>query len=141
MKTTTDLIREYNILHNQEIITDEEHNYLKKHLLDLGDAKFAEEGDVLDASLQNVAKARKQDAKDTFSKAIGVLIIGAIIIAIIIGFTSCVGYLFGGSSGPSYETTYQDDNGNGQLDQGEWNYTTDDHGNVVDVDDDLNNFE
>ena len=38
-------------------------------------------------------------------------------------------------------TYYQDDNGNGQLDRGEWNYTEDEDGNVVDVDDDLSNYE
>ena len=48
---------------------------------------------------------------------------------------------FGDDSSPDYETTYQDDNGNGTLDPGEWNYTVDEDGNVVDIDDDGSNFE
>lgn len=53
----------------------------------------------------------------------------------------CVNFFSDIDSGPDYETYYIDDNGNGKLDRGEGNYTTDEDGNVVDWDEDGNNFE
>ena len=68
------------------------------------------------------------------------IVVVAIIVIMLMGCSSILSDSFGSSSG-DYETYYQDDNGNGKLDKGEWNWTEDSDGNVVDIDNDGSNWE
>jgi hypothetical protein len=68
------------------------------------------------------------------------IVVIAIIVIMLMGCSSLLSDS-GGSSSGDYETYYQDDNGNGKLDRGEWNWTEDSDGNVVDIDNDGSNFE
>ena len=69
-------------------------------------------------------------------------------VVVLVAALICAGFVvykviawFNAPSDDDYVTYYVDENGNGQLDQGEGNYTVDEDGNVVDTDEDLNNFE
>ena len=144
MKSTTDLIQEYKELFDEGVLTLDEYNYLKKHLLDLGDFEFQEEENILDKSSRRIDEEYRSIKKVERNEMMGC--IGAIacfvllIIFAVFIFRGCVDYL-GDTDSPDYETYYEDDNGNGELDPGEWNYTVDEDGDVVDIDNDLNNFE
>lgn len=146
MRSTTGIIQEYKTLFDEGALTSDEYNFLKNALLKQGDRQFEEGDDIFVASRQKI-RAKKKDERrrvlsDLASKAITIAVIAGIIILCIIIFKGCVGFISDlGSDTPDYETYYQDDNGNGQLDQGEWNYTVDEGGNIVDIDDDLSNFE
>lgn len=144
MKTTTSLIQEYKGLYDEGTLTLDEYNYLKKHLLDLGDAQFEEEGNILEASRQRVDNEKKEEKKRKLSTIggviVGIIFVVSILSLLIMGFKGCAAFFSDDDLG-DYETYYEDDNGNGKLDNGEWNYTVDEDGNVVDIDDDLSNFE
>ena len=69
------------------------------------------------------------------------LVIVLIVLMIGMIFIGCHNFFSDIDDGPDYETHYIDENGNGKLDQGEDNYTQDEDGNIVDIDDDHSNFE
>ena len=86
-------------------------------------------------------EVKREESQQKAGSIIILVVVFAIIIGILLlGFKAC-SWLLSDDTSDDYTTYYQDDNGNGQLDQGEWNYTEDEDGNVVDIDDDLSNFE
>lgn len=131
---TTELISNYKKLYDVGTITSDEYSYLKKHLLDMGNRELDDSGDIL------LTSGGKDKLNKTNNKIkIAVFIVIAILVAALVG---CVNFIKSStSSGPDYETYYQDDNDNGKLDKGEWNWTQDEDGNVVDIDNDGSNFE
>ena len=135
---TSELLKEYKQLFDSGAITEEEFAFIKKELMDQGDKEH------LSLSEEKEKADSEREKKKTERGEKGVLIGCAIIMIVIVVFVlkGCV-WLFSdlGSENGNYTTYYQDDNGNGKLDQGEWNYTEDDDGNVVDVDDDGSNWE
>lgn len=143
MKTTTDLIQDYKILFDEGALTESEFSYLKNQLLKGGDHQYEDDSDVHQTTKEKNLAIRQKKA-DTVSsgiaKGIAAVIIGGILLLGIIIGKVIIEVLFFDDSG-DYVTYYEDDNGDGTLDPGEWNYTEDPDGNIVDIDDDGNNFE
>lgn len=105
--------------------------------------KFIEELDEVEHKAiadQYRVKRNKESRENIYVKIIVVVFIVLLICAgfLVFQLGSC---MLSSSDDSEYTTHYQDDNGNGKLDQGEWNYTVDDNGDIVDIDDDLSNFE
>lgn len=102
--------------------------------------EFLDELSKVTSKIEN-NEERKKESKEKAGSIIALVVVLAIIVGIcLLGFKACT-WLFSDDDSDDYVTYYQDDNGNGELDQGEWNYTEDEDGNVVDIDDDLSNFE
>lgn len=102
--------------------------------------------DALTAAANAKTSEEKQkiyDNNPTYRKFIKACLWG-IIILIGLALFSCGRVIYTALTSPDnssdYTTYYNDENGNGQLDRGEGNYTVDEDGNVVDWDEDNNNF-
>ena len=136
MKTATDLIRDYKGLLDEGVLSQGEYDFLKNKLMEQGDAKY-------DVGGLNIWEKEKVQPDGTAAASSAGSIIAVIIMVIIIAamIAGC-SWLFSdsGGSSPTYETYYEDDNGNGKLDKGEFNWTTDGDGQIVDIDFDGNNF-
>ncbi len=165
MKTTAELLKEYKDLHDCGALSDEEFAELKKQLLAKGNQEYQEKTDIskpnagtpgnkvkkepaFEKPSSDTSGASNNPANNRTNTQTGVdagtwgclIAILAIVVFIFIGCSSMLSDS-GGSSSMEYETYYQDDNGNGQLDRGEWNWTQDSDGNVVDIDNDGSNWE
>ena len=100
--------------------------------------------DAPDYVYQRLDSIKRQRTHEKFGKMSKIIygIVGVIVILILFGIIKFGIWLFSDiDSGPDYTTYYNDENGNGKLDRGEGNYTTDEDGNVVDWDEDNNNWE
>ena len=133
MKTATEILQDYKRLYDQGALTDPEYSYMKKHLLSMGNRQFEDDKKFKMTSAQN-----KREAKSNIIMKVVVGIIIAVVVFVVVG---CFDFVHNAvDSGPDYNTYYQDENGNGEFDKGEWNWTEDEDGNVVDIDNDGSNF-
>lgn len=133
MKTATDVLQDYKKLYDEGALTDSEYTYLKKHLLDMGNRQLEDLG-----GYDLTTGEKRRELKSNVTEKI---ILGVILVVFALIIVGCVNFIRDASSStPDYTTYYDDENGNGEFDKGEWNWTEDEDGNVVDIDNDGSNF-
>ena len=108
MRTATSLIQEYKELYDEGSLTSDEYNFLKKHLLELGDAQFDEEVDIYEMSEQRVEAARRAKRKNSISNIAMVAAAIGIIVCIVITIVSCMSLSSDDSDSGDYETALEE---------------------------------